>query len=330
MSAVRNRYRNEAGNCTRCGKEGVPVVATDSERIYCYACAGETPPRTPPRPLRAVEHEPAALNDNTEPPPQSPPKQRPKVTFTDDRTPKLVLPDVPAHDDMPGLLAWLSAVFQLDPQHPATGAVLQGLRGPDAHVELRRANTRPIRFEPISLVYQSNRFRPALRTHLLPTDGKPYGFKGEHCDTIAHVLLLACGACTAPAAEQEAAAIVGTFIGYAEAVNGYTTYGTTAQRYEAASELVSIDRLPRYLIDANTGEHVIRVSDLQEAGRKHMGSALAHGWLDGRMEALGWARVPLDGHQTAGRTGRTGPHQRCLIYRGILPTDPEPKGTVTT
>lgn len=70
----------------------------------------------------------------------------------------------------------------------------------------------------------------------------------------------------------------------------------------------------RYLVDANTGELVIRVGDLQAAARAHIGSSLPRGWLDARMQALGWDRRGLDGH--AGRQGR---HARTLIYRGHVP-----------
>jgi hypothetical protein len=62
----------------------------------------------------------------------------------------------------------------------------------------------------------------------------------------------------------------------------------------------------RYLIDANTGEYVIAVSDLNEAARRHVGSSIPRGWLPGRMDAMGWRRVTLDGHALPGRDGRSG------------------------
>jgi hypothetical protein len=37
------------------------------------------------------------------------------VRYTDDKPPKLILPDLPAHDDHHGLCAWLTAVLRLSP-----------------------------------------------------------------------------------------------------------------------------------------------------------------------------------------------------------------------
>ena len=75
----------------------------------------------------------------------------------------------------------------------------------------------------------------------------------------------------------------------------------------------------RYLVDANTGELVIRVGDLQAAARSHIGSSLPRGWLDARMRALGWERRALDGHAVDGRAGRIGPHARTFVYCGHIP-----------
>lgn len=70
------------------------------------------------------------------------------VHFTDDKQPKLILPDVPAHDDLAGLCAWLTCVLQLDSQHPVTGAAHQGQSGPrdtsKSHVPMpRRSGSSP-------------------------------------------------------------------------------------------------------------------------------------------------------------------------------------------
>lgn len=260
-------------------------------------------------------------------------EQRPTryaVTFTGDRVPKLILPVVPAHDDHAGLLAWQTSVMGLDPRHPATRAVHEGQAGPDGHVHISRAGAPPIRFEPASIVNTARKFLPALGWQLQPTDREPFGFKDEHCRRIAHVLRLACGTSKAPDAKQEAAAIAGTFLGRSEAVEGYTGYGTSPQRYEAAEALRRDDygSPARYLIDSQTGELCIRVSDLQAAAREHVGASLPHGWLQARMEHLGWDRVRLDGHRSPGREGRGGPHARCDVFRGHLPTDDD--GPVTT
>jgi hypothetical protein len=250
------------------------------------------------------------------------------VTFTDTKPPKLVLPDVPAHDDTPGLNAWVTSVVRFDRRHPCTGASHQGLPGADGHVELRRADAPPIRFEPAGAIHTARRFKPMLAWQLLSTDGEPYGFKDDHCGRIAHVLRLLCGDSRAMSERQETTGILGTFLLGAVAVEGCTTHGTGEDRYQAAVSLRpdgsgqegwSSVRSPRYLLDANTGEFVIRVGDLQEAARRHVGSSLPRGWLDGRMEALGWVRLSLDGREVSGRTGRHSDHARVLVYRGHLP-----------
>ena len=77
---------------------------------------------------------------------------------------------------------------RLDPVHPVTGAVHQGLRGAEGHVEIRRAGAPSIRFEPAGAINTTRRLMPILAWQLQPTDGEPYGFKDEHARRIAHVL----------------------------------------------------------------------------------------------------------------------------------------------
>lgn len=123
------------------------------------------------------------------------------------------------------------------------------------------------------------------------------------------------------------AGIIGTFISGAVAIEEHTTYGSSAQRYEAAvalqRDLDDMSGMPRgpvrYLVDTNTGELVIRVGDLQAAARSHIGSSLPRGWLDARMRALGWDRHALDGHAVDGRAGRHNAHARTFIHRGHVP-----------
>ena len=249
------------------------------------------------------------------------------VTF--DEKKKLVLPVVPEHDDLPGLLAWLTTVLNLDPAHPVTDVRHEGQRGPEGHVHITRAGAGSIRFEPARAISTARQMLPALIFQRHLSDGEPHGFRDQDCRTVAHVITKACGVCAAPDEAQEAAAIVGTFTFRAEPVEGFTTYGTPAQRYEAAEALrTGFDAYEdrpggrsRYLVDDHTGEIVIRVSDLQVAGREHTGSSLRHGWLDARMEHLGWARARLEGRALPGREGRKGPHLRCDVYRGHLPSD---------
>lgn len=249
------------------------------------------------------------------------------VTWTDDKTPKLILPDVPEPDDAAGQAAWLTSVLRLDPRHPVTGARHQGQRGPDGHVVIRRAEAPAIRIEPAELMTSGRRLLGVLPFQLIPTDGEPYGFKDEHARRIAHVTRLLCGIADSLTEAQETTGIVGTFLSDATAIEGHTTYGETGERFAALEALqLPADpvtgrpiRAPHYLIDSQTGELVIRVGDLQTAARRHVGSSLRRGWLDARMDDLGWSRVEVQGYALPGRDGRRTRHLRVLVYRGHLP-----------
>jgi hypothetical protein len=266
--------------------------------------------------------------------------ERFRVTFNDKG--KLLLPDVPAHDDHGGMCRWLTSVFNLNPTHPIIGGKREGLRGPEGHIVLERAGAPAIRFEPASKINTAAKLIENLSWRMIETDGAVHALKGEHCRSIAHVVRMLCGAHEAMSEKQEAAAIVGDFMLAAVAVEGFTTYGNSEQRYEAAMRLRrDVDETtgralgpPKYLIDAATvdectgelvgaGEIVISVSDLQDAARRHVGSSLPRGWLDGRMETLGWRRTILDGHQQPGRAGRQGHHATVNAYRGRLPGSDE-------
>jgi hypothetical protein len=161
----------------------------------------------------------------------------------------------------------------------------------------------------------------------IPSDEPTPAYKADHCRVLAHVIRQACGAETAMSDREETEGIVIAYLGAAQAIEGLTTYGTAAQRYEAAVALRrdtddSTGRpigAARYLIDANTGEFVVRVADLNDVARRFVGSGLARGWLDARMSGAGWQRVRLDGHSEPGRDGRRiGTHARCDTYRGHL------------
>jgi hypothetical protein len=126
---------------------------------------------------------------------------------------------------------------------------------------------------------------------------------------------------------QETAGLVGAFLQGAIAVDGCSTDGTGAQRYEAARALRrdTDERTgrpvgpPHYLVDTNTGELVITVGDLSETARRYIGGSVPRGWLDARMDGMGWTRVRLDGHAQPGRERTGNPHARCDVYRGFLP-----------
>jgi hypothetical protein len=152
-------------------------------------------------------------------------------------------------------------------------------------------------------------------------------FRAGHCRQIAFVIEALCDTSRAESEESETFGIIGTFLHAAVAVEGMTTRGNTAQRYEAAVALRrDVDDVTgravgpaRYLLDGD--ELVIAVSDLADAARRHVGSSLPRGWLDARIEGIGWERITLAGYAQPGRSGRRGPHARLFAYRGTLPND---------
>jgi hypothetical protein len=257
------------------------------------------------------------------------------VTF--DAKGKLILPEVPTPTDIAGQCSWLTVAFALDPSHPIIGGAQEGLRGAAGHVVLRRLDAPPLRFEPASRINTPMRLLEDLTWQAIPSDDAAPALKGDHCRVIAHVIRQLCGATRAMTDEQETFGIVTTFLGAGRAVEGHTTHGTSSQRYEAAVALQrDIDESSgrpigavRYLIDVNTGESVVRVADLHDVARRYIGSSLARGWLDARMEGAGWERVRLDGHAQPGRDGRTGPHARCDIYRGHIPHEHDDQAVTT-
>jgi hypothetical protein len=246
---------------------------------------------------------------------------------------KLVLPDVPATDDVAGQCRWLTAVFNLDPTFPIKGGSMQGPKGPQATVVLARAGAPDLRFEPAKNINQPAKLIEDLSWHRQPSDGKVHAIDKNHCRDISHVVLMLCDASGALDAKGEAESIVGAFLLNAYRIEGFTTYGRGTQMYEAACAL-GRDEDPytgrfsprfKYLVDVDTGEMVIGVEDLRVMARRQVGT-LPHGWLDARMDALGWTRTQLDGHALPGRAGRTGPHARINVYRGHLavPEDTAP------
>jgi hypothetical protein len=240
---------------------------------------------------------------------------------------KLILPAAPEPEDVAGQCAWLTAVFDLDRAHPITGGARQGLRGAAGHVELRRLNAPPLRFEPASRLNAAVKLVEDLSWQALPSDGPTRAFTNEHCRQIVYVVRTLCGASQAMTDEQETGAILGAYLTYADEVDGLTTYGTVPQRYEAAMALRrEVDEFtgrprgtPRYLVDTNIGELVVPVGELQAVARQYLGVPMPNGWLDARMEAIGWVRVQLDGRELGGREGRHSAHARINAYRGHVP-----------
>jgi len=252
------------------------------------------------------------------------------VTWSDSKPPKLILPPLPGPTDTPGLCGWLTAVLCLDPLHPIVGGSHYGKPG-YGHIKLLRSDAPELLFQPASMLNTGSKLTEALMwQQSMPGDREPHGFTNEHARHIAYVAKRLCGARRGPTAEEETTAIVGAFMEVAAAVEGHTLHGTTAQRYEALDALrrpldgqrgVPLGP-PRYLVDSETGEVVIRVGELRAVARTHLGTALAHGWLDARMDALGWDRVTLNAWAMPGREGRSGSHHRLVeAYRGHLPAE---------
>jgi hypothetical protein len=238
---------------------------------------------------------------------------------------KLQLPEPPAEPSQ--RLPWITGALGLDRSHPVIRCAHEGLRGAAGHVVLERLDAPPIRFEPASRINTPMRLIEDRTWQATPYDLATPPYKAEHCRILAHVIRQACGDERAMTDRHETEGIITAFLGGAQAIEKFTTYGTGPQRYEAVAALRrDVDELSgrpigaaRYLIDANTGELVIRVSDLNDIARRFIGGTLARGWLDGRMTDAGWTRVRLAGHSEPGRDGRrTGAHGRCDIYRGHL------------
>jgi hypothetical protein len=200
-----------------------------------------------------------------------------------DKNGKLVLPEPPPNRDAAGQCRWLTSVFNLDPSRPITGGRREGLRGPEGHIALTRADAPAIRFEPASKMNTPAKLIETLTWRMIDTDGAVHALTGAHCRQITYVVRMLCGAHEAMTEADEAIAIVGDFMLGAVAVEGLTSYGNGQQRYEAAvglrRETDEATGRPigptRYLIDAGhpdeaTGElvgareTVIGVSDLQE------------------------------------------------------------------
>ncbi len=232
---------------------------------------------------------------------------------------KLVLPPAPDVGDPAGGCAWLTAVFNLDSAHPIVGGALQGLRGPEGHVVLRRLDAPPLRFEPVSRLNVPAKLDESLAWQTLPSDGQVYGFRTEHCKQIAPVVRRLCAVADSLTHEQETAGIVGAFLQSAQRLEGLTTYGSGGARYEAATALQrDLDEVtgrpigpPRYLVDRNTGELAIRIVDLSAVARQYVGGSLPRGWLDARMEDLAGGgcgstvtRCPAGAAAGAARDGR--------------------------
>lgn len=232
----------------------------------------------------------------------------------DNNKPKM--PDLPNHDDAVGQYTWVTSVLHLDLSKPVVKAAHQGLSGGAGHVVLERFDAPDIRFEPASKIGSAQKLSDELVWQLQPTDGEPYPWNNQQAKRIARVIRWLCGAARQSTARLETELIVTTLLEASTAKQG-RTHGSSTERAEVAILLRPVDGISAHVVDLESGEYVVRVSDLQHVARQLVGGSVAYGWLDARMEALGWERVRLDGH-TLDRGGARGQHGRADAYRGRL------------
>jgi hypothetical protein len=240
------------------------------------------------------------------------------------------LPEPPAREDTAALLEWLTVVLNLHPAHPIKGVTLEG-SAQLGHIHLQRAGAPELRFEPASRIAKPLTLIPDLMFQMIPSDGEPYGYTVAHARRIAYVVRLLADTSRIDTIEAEMHGIVGTFTRVGIPVWGQTTYGDSEQRFEAADAMrPELDAhsgrpmgAPRYLVDEQTGELCIRVGDLQTAAREYVGSSLPRGWLDARMQHMGWQRITLQGHRLDAEGRRAG-HLFIQAYRG----HPDPENPV--
>jgi hypothetical protein len=254
------------------------------------------------------------------------------VSFTDKG--KLILPDPPAADDVAGQSEWLTVALARDPRHPIIGGEWQGHSGPTGHVELKRRAAPALRFEPARAINSRQRLIEALSWQRIRTDAAPYAYSDAHCVQIAYVVGCLADAEQGITEAEEMHAVLAAFLDAAACREDFSIAGTPGQRYEAAQALkrerddYGNPRGPaRYLLDANTGELIVPLADLEAFARRSVGS-LERGWVVGRMAALGFRRQTVQGYALSGREGRKGPHNRIVVLHGHLPHDDEEGGEV--
>jgi hypothetical protein len=246
---------------------------------------------------------------------------------TTDKKGKALLAALPGQQDRQGLLEWLNATLGLDAQHPATGVAITGAAGSAARIEIHRHATAGLVIEPAEATDVPRRLASALTWGGLPGDTVAPTLSVPQCAMVGWCLRALGDAANRTAANDEASDVLDAHLGAAQAIEGHTIHGDAQACYQAAKALQGTqpDRFGaeydpgRYLIDANTGELVIRVSDLHAAARRVHGGALPRGFLEGRLTALGWRRVVIEGHEQPGRAGRRGPRARCIAMAGFPP-----------
>jgi hypothetical protein len=211
---------------------------------------------------------------------------------TDRKPPKPKLPEPPDHLDLNSQCMWTTSVMHLDTEHPVARAVHQGLSGAAGHVVLHRLDAPEIRFEPAAKISSAQKLADELVWQLLPTDGDPYPWSNAQATIIARVVWLLCGATKTATTSQETEHIIATFLEASRLQEGHT-YGNARQRAEFARLLRPSEGVRIHGRDLDTGEYIVRVSDLQRARRADGGlgmgphasrrpRATCHFWAPGR------------------------------------------------
>jgi hypothetical protein len=244
---------------------------------------------------------------------------------TSDKKGKPLLAELPDGQDREGLLAWLGATLRFAADHPATGVLRTGNSGGAARLEVQRKAAPSVVFEPAATVDVPGRLATALAWSSTVGDGVAPTLSPPQCQMVGWCLRALCDLAATTTADEEAHGVIADLLGAAELVEGHTILGDAQQRYAAVLALrgsseARYDRPEwdpgRVLVDRETGLVVARLSDLQSAARRVHGGGVPRGFVEGRLAAIGWRRVVLEGHEAPGRAGRAGPRAAAVTMVG--------------
>ena len=244
-----------------------------------------------------------------------------------------LLADMPEQGVSHGLCSWLTLSLAARPNHPIIRGHRFGTHDTDGNVILVRRDAPPLRFAPITRLSTPTKLLESLGSGMTRTDRVAPPLTGEHCPKIFAAVRWLCDISDVESSAQRLGKIVRTLLGGAESAGAdFTTYGalTSSERYRLAKALTPLqgnygrEGPDRYLIDSQTGELVMRLSDLQAAARAAEGSSLRRGELETLLGENEWKRITVDGHELPGREGRKGPHATVVAYRGMFVTTDTP------
>jgi hypothetical protein len=256
------------------------------------------------------------------------------------RNKSVVLAPLPQAGDHAGLCGWLTATFNLDPEHAITGGMRTGARSEDGIVILERRGDAPrLYFNPAAKLATAAKLLGALGPQLIDTDDEPHNLKNDHCLRIVRAVTRLCSLQGVTDLDAQARGVVHDYLMRAQDVGeGYTAHGTPRERWELVAAIRGVaepgrsrrDDTWRYVVDDEGGETLIPVGSLHDSARRTLGRPLHHGELDGLMGLIGWERVSVDGRYLAGREGRRGGnHLPGDFYRGRPSGDDDDDDPVT-